>query len=186
MGPKGRLQNKSGAAGAVMEKVMMSETNVLHGIKVIETSGFYKTFIPPYLLSVKSIYRVFLIGIGVLNVGLGILGIFVPLMPSTVFFLIAAASFVKSSPQLYLALINHPTVGPHIYNYRTHRAMPRKAKKKAIAMLVVTLSISAFLVPKPLVWLILALVLVGVSAIILTTKTLEDIHAAQKPEPVDS
>jgi uncharacterized membrane protein YbaN (DUF454 family) len=135
---------------------------------------------------VNSLSRVFLISAGTVNVGLGVLGIFVPLMPSTVFFLMAAACYVRSSPTLYNRLITHPKVGPLIYNYRTHRAMPRQAKKKAIAVLWITLAISAALVQKPVAWIILACVFVGVTWLLLSIKTLEDLDTASASKGGDS
>lgn len=124
----------------------------------------------------EKLKRYFLIAFGTLNVGLGILGVFLPLMPTTVFLLIAAACYVRSSDTLYNRLISHPRFGPLIKNYREHRAMPRSAKYKAVFVLWFTLSISAFMVQEPVVWGILVGVGVMVSLIILTTKTLENLN----------
>ncbi len=134
----------------------------------------------------NPLYKAFLITAGTVNVGLGILGIFLPLMPSTVFFLIAAGCYVRSSPALYQRLITHPRIGPLIYNYRTHRAMPRKAKRNALGMLWITLSVSAVMVRKPLAWAILGLVFVGVSTLIWRTRTLEDVTGNSPETTPDS
>jgi uncharacterized membrane protein YbaN (DUF454 family) len=120
--------------------------------------------------------RLFLIAFGSLNVALGVIGIFVPLMPTTIFFIIAAGCYVKSSPALYNKLISHPTYGPIILNYREHRAMPLKAKKRSILVLWVTLSISALMISKFWVHAILLTVGIGVSTIILRLKTLENLN----------
>ena len=72
--------------------------------------------------------RIFLILCGCLAVVLGILGIFLPLLPTTPFLLLAAACFFRSSPRLYNWLISHKRMGPYIRNFREHRAIPLKAK----------------------------------------------------------
>lgn len=124
----------------------------------------------------EKLKKYLLIGFGSINVGLGILGAFLPLMPTTVFLLIAAACYVRSSDTLYNRLISHPKFGAFIKNYREHRAMPRAAKVKAVLLLWFTLSISAAMVQETLIWIILASVGIVVSIIILATKTLENLN----------
>jgi uncharacterized membrane protein YbaN (DUF454 family) len=68
-------------------------------------------------------------------VGLGVLGIFVPLLPTTPFLLLAAACFVRSSPRLYVWLIHHKWFGKYIRYYREHRAIPLRAKIVALVLL---------------------------------------------------
>jgi uncharacterized membrane protein YbaN (DUF454 family) len=70
--------------------------------------------------------RWLLSSVGGICVGLGVLGIFVPLLPTTPFLLVAAACFVRSSDRLYQRLITHRTLGPYIRNYREHRAITRR------------------------------------------------------------
>jgi uncharacterized membrane protein YbaN (DUF454 family) len=72
--------------------------------------------------------RWLLSSVGGICVGLGVLGIFVPLLPTTPFLLVAAACFVRSSDRLYQRLITHRTLGPYIRNYREHRAITRRAR----------------------------------------------------------
>ena len=72
---------------------------------------------------------------GILSVGLGVLGIFVPLLPTTPFLLLAAACFVRSSPRLYHWLIHHRWFGKYIRYYREYRAIPLRAKVVALALL---------------------------------------------------
>ena len=74
-------------------------------------------------------------GIGIVSVGLGVLGIFVPLLPTTPFLLLAAACFVRSSPRLYAWLIHHPWFGRYILYYREYRAIPLRIKVVALALL---------------------------------------------------
>lgn len=88
--------------------------------------------------------RIFLILCGCLAVVLGILGIFLPLLPTTPFLLLAAACFFRSSPRLYNWLISHKRMGPYIRNFREHRAIPLKAKVISVSMVWITMLIAAF------------------------------------------
>ena len=76
---------------------------------------------------------------------LGLNGIALPLMPTTPYLLIAAVCFSKGSDNIYRWLINHPTFGPPIINWREKRAITRRSK------IVATLSMLVLLVITPLV-----------------------------------
>jgi uncharacterized protein len=79
--------------------------------------------------------RLFYLGLGWLCVGLGILGIIMPILPTTPFLLVAVWAFSKSSPALAEKLRNHPVAGPYIRNWQDHGVIPRKAKVLAIFMM---------------------------------------------------
>jgi uncharacterized protein len=79
--------------------------------------------------------RWLLIIVGLAAVGIGTVGIFVPLLPTTPFYLLAAACFFRSSDRLYRWLIGNKWCGPYIRNYREHRAIPRHAKIVALILL---------------------------------------------------
>ena len=70
---------------------------------------------------------------GFLAVGLGAVGIVLPLLPTTPFLLLAAFCFARSSERLHDWLINHPTFGPPILDWRDRGAIGRKAKILATA-----------------------------------------------------
>ena len=66
---------------------------------------------------------------------LGVVGIFVPLLPTTPFLLLAAALWVRSSPRLYEWLLAHRCFGGYIRNFRENRAIPLRAKVVSIALM---------------------------------------------------
>ncbi len=65
---------------------------------------------------------------GSVCVGLGVAGIFLPLLPTTPFLLLAAALYVRSSPRLYARLLSNRWLGGYIRNFRENRAIPLRAK----------------------------------------------------------
>jgi uncharacterized protein len=108
------------------------------------------------------------IGLGFLNVALGIIGAFLPVMPTTVFLIIAAFSFAKGSPRLHAWLMNHPRFGPPLQDWEKHGAISRKAKRLAVSMMAASFVISALVGLSPVVLLIEFAVLACVAIFILT------------------
>ncbi|MEM8687531.1 MAG: YbaN family protein [Pseudomonadota bacterium] len=70
-----------------------------------------------------------------LCVGLGVLGIFLPLLPTTPFLLVALWGFMNSSPRLAHWLRNHKVMGPYVTDWSDHGIVPVKAKALAITMM---------------------------------------------------
>ena len=66
--------------------------------------------------------------LGLALVGIGFIGIFVPLLPTTSFMILALPCFARSSPRLEAWLLNHPRFGPGVRAWRAHGAVPRHAK----------------------------------------------------------
>ena len=83
--------------------------------------------------------------LGFTCIGLGTLGIFLPLMPTTVFLLIAAWAFARSSERWHQWLLEHRRFGPLIRAWQEHHAMPRKAKRIAFITLAVSYAFTAYL-----------------------------------------
>lgn len=86
--------------------------------------------------------RRLLLGIGWLSVGLGTAGAALPLLPTTPFLILATACFVRSSPELHERLRNHRVVGPYLRQWERERTVPRSAKLKAYALVVVSFALS--------------------------------------------
>lgn len=83
----------------------------------------------------NPVIRWLLLGLGTVCVALGILGIFLPLLPTTPFLLVAAACYARSSTASYQRLVRNRWVGKYIEDYRNGRGVPRRAKLVAISLL---------------------------------------------------
>jgi uncharacterized membrane protein YbaN (DUF454 family) len=101
---------------------------------------------------------------GFAALGLGGIGIFLPVLPTTPFVLCAAGCFSAANPALYRKLANSRYFGEYIRNYREKTGVSHTAKLRALIFLWLTLSVSAAVFRRPLVWAILALVGAAVSA----------------------
>lgn len=113
-----------------------------------------------------------LITAGTICVGLGALGIFLPLLPTTPFLLLAAACYIRSSEKFYRWLIANRWFGSYIRNYREGRGVPRSTKVIAIGLLWITIGYSALFVVGSLFFrAILILIAVGVTTHLVLLKT---------------
>ena len=84
-----------------------------------------------------------LILLGSISLALGVIGIFLPLLPTTPFLLLSATLYVRSSDKLYQWLIHQKHLGTYIRNFREHRAIPLRAKIISVSMVWITLSYCA-------------------------------------------
>lgn len=116
--------------------------------------------------------RIAFITLGIMSLILGIVGIVLPVLPTTPFLLLSSYLFLRSSDSLYNWLINHPVLGFYIKSYIKYRAVERKSKIIAILLLWTTMGISIYLVDKAFVKVILLLIGLGVTTHILMLKTL--------------
>ena len=92
----------------------------------------------------NPLLRFLWVGLGCLFVGLGAIGAVVPGMPTTVFLVLAAACFIRSSQKLYDWLISNKTFGPYLKDYREGKGIPRRAKVLALSMIVIFVSFAVF------------------------------------------
>ena len=101
-----------------------------------------------------------LITVGLACTGLAILGIFLPLLPTVPLLLLAAACFARSSERFHSWLLQHRRLGPMIRGYLDGQGIPLRSKIYAIALLWLTISISAFFLTS-LLWVQITLFAIG-------------------------
>ena len=93
--------------------------------------------------SAKSFFlKSFLLLLGFIFVGLGFIGIIIPGMPTTVFMILAAACFAKSSPKFEQWILDLPGIGRLVQDHRDGLGMPQKSKAIAITMMVLAVTLS--------------------------------------------
>ncbi len=109
--------------------------------------------------------------LGWTSLGLGTVGVALPLLPTTPFLILAAYCFSRSSERLHAWLLNHRILGPPIENWRAHRAISAKAKLSALAAMALVVALSA--VADVPAWVLAAqiIVLAGVAVFLLTRPT---------------
>jgi len=93
--------------------------------------------------------RLVLMTCGFVAVGLGTVGIVVPGLPTTGFFVLAAACFARSSPRFERWVLDLPGVGPMVRDHRAGLGMPRRAKVVAIAMMLTACTLSSWAIGSP-------------------------------------
>jgi len=109
--------------------------------------------------------RRLLIGAGTLSTGLGIIGVFIPILPTTPFLLLAAACYIRSSERFYQWLINNRIFGAYVRNYIEGRGMPVRMKIFTILLLWLTIGFSiTFGVQNIVIRIVLICLAIGVTA----------------------
>jgi len=124
--------------------------------------------------------RVLLIISGTLAVGLGVIGIFLPIFPQTPFFILAAFCYVRSSERLYNWLISTKFFGENFKNYMEYKAISKKAKTTMFFTIWVSITISFIVFD--LIYLRISLIVMGLimSLVVNRIKTMEE-----EPSPDD-
>lgn len=113
-----------------------------------------------------------LIAAGSLLVGIGVLGIFLPLLPSTVFFLMAAGCYGKSSPGAYRWLTTNRWFGQHLRDYKEERGATMGAKMMSVGSLWLGIGVSELVIDNLWIRLTLVAIAVAVTAHLLLLRTI--------------
>ncbi len=119
-----------------------------------------------------SLIRLILLVLGTISLILGIIGIFVPLLPTTPFLLLTAFLYLKSSMKAYNWLMKQPYLGKYIIDYKENKIIPLKAKVMSVSIMWGSiLYCIIFLIP--VIWgkIILILITLGVTFHILSFKS---------------
>lgn len=120
-----------------------------------------------------QVKKIIFIICGSIAIGLGILGIVLPLLPTTPFLLLGAACYLRSSNKLYQWLINNKWLGSYIKNYYEGNGITLKTKIVSISLLWISISYAAlFLIEILLVKILLLFIAIGVTKHLLSLKTL--------------
>ncbi|MET0908279.1 MAG: DUF454 family protein [Ilumatobacteraceae bacterium] len=124
--------------------------------------------------------------LGCLAVAIGTVAIVVPGLPTTVFFIVAAACFSRSSPRFEQWVLDRPGVGPMVRDYRSGLGMPRQAKTIAISSIAVVCSLSAFVTTSG--WVLRSIILaagaVGIGWILWRVPTRADGNSNRELSPI--
>lgn len=108
----------------------------------------------------SRILRLFLVAAGFVCTALAVVGIFLPLLPTVPFLLLAAACFARSSERFHTWLLNHPQLGPMLRGYLEGRGIPLRAKLVSLALLWFAIPVSVlFFIPQ--LWLDILLIAIG-------------------------
>jgi uncharacterized protein len=117
------------------------------------------------------------IGLGWCSVALGFAGVFIPGLPTTIFIIIAAYLFARSSPRFEAWLLSHPWFGPRLRRYRETGGMTRRAKLAALGSMWLAVSLSALALSRikgVAALATLALGLIGTLCIVFWVRTVPD------------
>ena len=140
----------------------------LGNLVIIRISPVWFLSFSLYFCTMKYIY----FAVGSLSLLLGIIGIFLPVLPTTPFLLLSAALYVRSLQRAYHWLISHKYLGPYIRCFREDKSIPLHAKVVSISLMWITALFCVFFKFSHIVLDALMLVVaVSVTAYILSFKT---------------
>ena len=122
------------------------------------------------LILKKYIY----ISLGTLTFVLGFIGIYVPLLPTTPFWLLTCWFYVRGSERLYNRFMSNRLVGKYLHNYLVEKAIPLKSKIYILTVMWAGMALSAWLIGKLWVALLLFAIGVGVTIHIASFRTKRD------------
>jgi uncharacterized protein len=108
----------------------------------------------------NPVARWFYLGAGSLLVGIGVLGIFLPLLPTTIFLLLAAACYGRSSTRAYRWLTTNRYFGGYLRNYKEHKGATVRAKVTSIASLTIGIGVTVLFFSLPL-WVDLLIIAIA-------------------------
>ena len=131
--------------------------------------------------------RLTLFTAGFLFVAVGILGIFLPVLPTTVWLLLAAGCWMRSSPKFYRWLIHNRVLGSYVRNYREYHGITQRQRIGSLVVLWAGITVSAvFLVSRLWLSLLLFAIAIGVSIHLIALKTLKYTKNGASPTAIEN
>jgi uncharacterized membrane protein YbaN (DUF454 family) len=122
--------------------------------------------------SISLLLKYFYLISGFILIAIGVIGIFLPLLPTTIFLILASICFLKSTPKANEWLRNHKVLGGYIDNYQNKTGLTRNVKIANIVTLWTSISLSAFLLTDELyIRIILFIIAIGVTIHLVMIKT---------------
>ena len=115
--------------------------------------------------------KYFYIILGTLSMTVGIIGIFLPVLPTTPLLLLTAWCYYRGSDRLYDWLMSHPYFGRHIRDFRENKIIPRKVKAYTLALLWASLLFCAYILPPLWLKCLMIAIAVGVTWHILSYRS---------------
>ncbi len=119
-----------------------------------------------------AVRRVVFVSLGTFFLVVGIVGIFVPLLPTTPFLLLASACYLRGSERMHRWLLGHGRLGAYLRAYEEGRGIPARAKAIALVMMWSSIGYAVYLFREPLLQVALLAVAAGVTVYLLRTPTL--------------
>lgn len=123
--------------------------------------------------------KVLLMIIGSISLVFGIIGIIIPVLPTTPFLLLSLACFVKSSDKLYRFILNNKYLAPYIEDYMEGRGVPKKAKNKAILLIWITIGFSVIFIINEMMLRLFLLTIASTVSIYICTRPTPDIKSIE-------
>lgn len=105
--------------------------------------------------------RAFYFLVGIISLALGVVGAFLPLLPTVPLVILAAFCFARSSPSLERRIVEHPAMKPHIAAWRDRGAISKKGKRAAILAFIASATIGVLLLPFPAMLLPVLAAIIG-------------------------
>lgn len=126
-----------------------------------------------------SMLKAVMISVGTISLVIGVIGAFIPGLPTTPFLLLSAGLFVKSSDRLYNLLINNKHIGAYILKYRSNKGMSLKLKTYSIILMWLMITLSClFFITAPITKLIVSscgiIGTIVMSLVVPTSKTVDN------------
>lgn len=125
-----------------------------------------------------TVGRAILMGLGWVSLAVGVVGIFVPLLPTTEFVMLAAFLFMKSSPRFHTWLLGTKVYRTYVQPFKETGGIPKKTKIRMLAISLTVLAVSAVVVPRWYVWLVLGVVAAALLYLLLVRIPTRDDDAA--------
>lgn len=140
-----------------------------------------ESVLPDVRIASHPLTRWGLLVLGVVLVTVGLIGVVVPGLPTTVFLIAAVWAFSRSSPRFQRWLWCHPRLGPPLQNWYHYKVIPVKAKVMAISMMGISLTIAAYMSDDNMLPFVLLVIILVPTATYICTRASQRPYAHVKP-----